>query len=73
MRFYWCDDCDFFILFLINILFMAILNIEMLQEIVDKLPNDFEVGFEDRNGSVSQLSDEIIVKVTEKRLVLRLY
>lgn len=73
MRFYWCVDCDFFILFLINILFMAILNIEMLREIVDKLPNDFEVEFKDRKGSTSAVSDEITVKVEDKKLVLKLY
>lgn len=52
---------------------MAILNIEVLKEIVEKLPNDFEVEFKDRKGSVSRVSDEVIVKVSEKKLVLRLY
>ena len=52
---------------------MAILNIEMLREIVDKLPNDFEVEFKDRKGSTSAVSDEITVKVEDKKLVLKLY
>lgn len=36
---------------------MSELKIEVLKEIVEKLPNDFIVEFEDRNGSTSILSD----------------
>ena len=32
--------------------------IEVLKEIVEKLPNDFIVEFKDRNGSTVTLSDD---------------
>lgn len=52
---------------------MAILTVEVLKEIVEKLPDDFEVEFKDIEGSVSSVSDEFTVKVDEKKLVLKLY
>ena len=52
---------------------MAVLDIEVLKGIVEKLPDDFTVEFEDRDGSVSQVSDEVTVKVSEKKLMLKLY
>lgn len=52
---------------------MAVLDIEVLKEIVEKLPDDFTVEFKDRKGSVSRVSDEVTVKVSEKKLVLKLY
>lgn len=52
---------------------MAILNIEILKSIVEKLPDDFTVEFKDRKCSVSPVSDEVTVKVSEKKLVLKLY
>ncbi|WP_156064650.1 hypothetical protein [Methanobrevibacter sp. YE315] len=52
---------------------MSELNIEVLKEIVEKLPNDFIVEFKDRNGSTVTVSDDINVKISEKKLVLRTY
>ena len=52
---------------------MAILTVEVLKGIVEKLPDDFEVEFQDVEGSVSAVSDEISVRVSEKRLLLKLY
>lgn len=52
---------------------MSQLTIEVLKEIVGKLPDDFLVEFEDREGSTFQLSDNIGVKVSEKKLILRKY
>lgn len=52
---------------------MAILNVEVLKEIVEKLPNDFEVEFVNYEGAVAPLSDNISVKVSEKKLVLKLH
>ena len=52
---------------------MSELSIEVLKEIVEKLPNDFIVEFKDRNGSTFTVSDDINVKISEKRLVLRTY
>ena len=52
---------------------MSNLTIEVLKEIVEKLPNDFIVEFKDRNGSTVTVSDDINVKISEKKLVLRTY
>ncbi|WP_292744663.1 hypothetical protein [Methanobrevibacter sp.] len=52
---------------------MSELTIEVLKEIVEKLPNDFIVEFKDRNGSTVTVSDDINVKISEKKLVLRTY
>lgn len=52
---------------------MSELTIEVLKEIVEKLPNDFIVEFKDRNGSTVTVSDDINVKISEKKLVLKTY
>ena len=52
---------------------MSELTIEVLKEVVEKLPNDFIVEFKDRNGSTFTVSDDINVKISEKKLVLRTY
>ena len=52
---------------------MSELIIEVLKEIVEKLPNDFIVEFKDRNGSTVTVSDDINVKISEKKLILRTY
>lgn len=52
---------------------MSELSIGVLKEIVEKLPNDFIVEFKDRNGSTVTVSDDINVKISEKKLVLRTY
>ena len=52
---------------------MSELSIEILKQIVEKLPDDFIVEFKDRNGSTVTVSDDINVKISEKKLVLRTY
>ena len=52
---------------------MSELSIGVLKEIVEKLHNDFIVEFKDRNGSTVTVSDDINVKISEKKLVLRTY
>lgn len=47
---------------------MSELTIEVLKEIVEKLPNDFIVEFKDRNGSTFTVSDDINVKISEKKI-----
>ena len=49
---------------------MSELTIEVLKEIVEKLPDDFIVEFKDRNGSTVTVSDDINVKISKKKLVL---
>ena len=52
---------------------MSELTIEVLKEIVEKLPNDFIIEFKDREGSTFTVSDDINVKISEKKLVLKPY
>ena len=52
---------------------MSELSIEVLKEIVEKLPDDFIVEFKDRKGSTVTVSDDINVKISEKKLALRTY
>ena len=52
---------------------MSELNIEILKQIAEKLPDDFIVEFEDISGSTCIVSDNINVKVSEKKLTLRKY
>ena len=52
---------------------MSELSIEILKQIVEKLPDDFIVEFKNREGSTVTVSDDINVKISEKRLVLRTY
>ena len=52
---------------------MSELSIEVLKEIVEKLPDDFIVEFKNREGSTVTVSYDINVKISEKKLVLRTY
>lgn len=52
---------------------MSELSIEVLKEIVEKLPDDYIVEFKDREGSTVTVSDDINVKISEKKLVLITY
>ena len=52
---------------------MSELTIEVLKEIVEKIPEDYIVEFEDINGSTCIVSDNINIKVSEKKLTLRKY
>ena len=61
------------IIVFIYLLNMSELSIEILKEIVEKLPNDFIVEFKDRNDSTVTVSDDINVKISEKKLVLKAY
>lgn len=52
---------------------MSRLNVEVLKGIVEKLPDDFEIEFQERDDSISPVSDEVTVIVSERKLVLKLY
>ena len=52
---------------------MSELTIEVLKEIVEKLPNDFIVEFKDRNGSTVTVSDDINVKISKKKKEYKKY
>lgn len=51
---------------------MSQLTIEILKEIVDKLPGDFIVGFNDKDVD-HIISDKFEVDVSSKKLVLKKY
>lgn len=52
---------------------MSELTIETLKEIVEKLPKDYSVEFKDRNDATYKVSDDINIKISEKKLVLKPY
>lgn len=52
---------------------MSELSIEILKEIVEELPDDFIVEFKNREGYTVTVSDDINVKISEKKLILRTY
>ncbi len=45
---------------------MSELTIEVLKEIVEKLPNDFIVEFKDRNGSTVTVSEILTLRYLKK-------
>lgn len=50
---------------------MSELNIKTLKEIVEKLPDNFLVEFKDRNDVIYHISDDISIKISEKKLILK--
>lgn len=61
-----------FIGLFLNYIIMSQLTIEILKEIVDKLPKDFIVGFNDKDVDYI-ISDKFEVDVSSKKLVLKKY
>lgn len=61
-----------FIGLFLNYIIMSQLTIEILKEIVDKLPEDFIVGFNDKDVD-HIISDKFEVDVSSKKLVLKKY
>ena len=51
---------------------MAILEISVLKEIIEKVPEDFEVEFDDRD-TIHQISDKVEIDVSGKKLILKKY
>lgn len=51
---------------------MAIINIEVLKKIIENVPDDFEVEFDDGTNTVP-ISDKIEVDVSGKKLIFRKY
>ena len=51
---------------------MTVLDIETLKKIIDRIPEDYEIEFNDRN-STHKISDKIEVDVSEKKLILKIY
>ena len=47
------------------------MNIKLLSQIIENLPDDFIVEFEDVDGHVYSVSDNIVLKLSEKRLVFK--
>lgn len=51
---------------------MAILEISVLKEIIEKVPEDFEIEFNDRD-TTHQISDKVEIDVSGKKLILKKY
>ena len=54
------------------ILLIAILNIEVFKKIIEKIPEDFEVEFDDGTNTIP-ISDKIQFDVSGKTLIFRKY
>ena len=53
-----------------KLLFMAILNIEVLKKIIENIPEDYDVEF--YNGTTNvQLSDKVEIDVSGKRTLFK--
>ncbi len=52
---------------------MSKLTAGILKEIVEKLPEDYLVEFKDGKTNSYLLSDDIGIKISEKRLILTKY
>lgn len=51
---------------------MDVLDIATLKKIIEKVPEDFDVEFNDRK-STHQISDKVEVDVSGKKLILKKY
>ena len=51
---------------------MDILDIATLKEIIEKVPEDFDIEFNDRNIT-HQISDKVEIDVSGKKLILKKY
>lgn len=51
---------------------MDILNISNLKKIIEKVPEDYEIEFEGRDGT-HKISDRIEIDVSGKKLILKKY
>ena len=51
---------------------MEILDIATLKKIIEKVPEDFELEFNDRK-STHKISDKVEIDVSEKKLILKIY
>ena len=51
---------------------MDILDIATLKKIIEKVPEDFDLEFDDRN-TTHKISDKVEIDVGEKKLILKIY
>ena len=63
---------DWFKYFQIIILDMDVLDIATLKKIIEKVPEDFEVEFDDRD-TTHKISDKVEIDVSDKKLILKIY
>ena len=50
---------------------MTKLNVEVLKKIVDTVPGDFVLGFTAPNGFDFDITDNVEIRVSEKRIMLK--
>ena len=51
---------------------MDVLDIATLKKIIEKVPEDFEVEFDDRD-TTHKISDKVEIDVSDKKLILKIY
>ena len=51
---------------------MDILDIATLKKIIEKVPEDFDLEFDDRN-TTHKISDKVEIDVSGKKLILKKY
>ena len=50
---------------------MTMLTIEDLKNFIDKLPDDYYITFQDKDGTEHQVADKFEVNLSMKKLVLK--
>ena len=61
----------YFTFMIIKILNMTKLNVEILKKIVDTVPGDFVLGFTAPDGFDFDFTDNVEIRVSEKRVMLK--
>ena len=56
---------------IIKILTMTKLNVEVLKKIIDTVPDDFVLGFTAPDGFDFDIIDNVEIRVSEKRIMLK--
>lgn len=51
---------------------MAILEISVLKEIIEKVPEDFSIEFDDRD-QIHSISDKVEIDVSGKKIIFKKY
>ena len=52
---------------------MTALTIEVLKKIIENMPDDFKVEFEDKKNNAVSIDDKVEIDVSLKKLILKKY
>lgn len=56
-----------------KVVFMTALTIEVLKKIIENMPDDFKVEFEDKKNNAVSIDDKVEIDVSLKKLILKKY